>query len=320
MENIETADIKRSDNQAVHSDIKGKNIKQAKNQIKALRKKTDDILSIELALDEVNQKAQNSLKIQFYEDKNPIIEELEKLKEELEKEFKNTSSSYQNDSILIDLLQANEEAMNAYLEYVEVYASFSSRLKEAIEALISESFSPYIYQDPKFLYSMSSQMDKTEIVVYDIEKSQQAKINIDLSEFSTNDEVNVVQLPNKELFCIGKKKDLGYAFIIDLNSYEIKRILPPTTYDNRSGIFYYQQNVYIFGGLGELKVDITSQDFLEAENENRKFDLIKNKWSLLPSLPSELCTSSSAVPFKQRIMHVRKRLWQWICLDKDWRI
>ncbi|CAG9310689.1 unnamed protein product [Blepharisma stoltei] len=239
MENIETADIKRSNDQ---------DIKQEKNQIKALRIKTDDILSIELALNEVNQKAQNSLKIQFYEDKNPIIEELEKLKEELEKEFKNTSSSYQNDPILIDLLQANEEAMSAYLEYAEVYASFSSRLKAAIEALISESSSPYIYQDPKFLCSMSSQMNKTELVVYDIEKSQQEKINIYLSEFLTNDEVNVVQLPNNELFCIGKKKDLGYAFITDLNSYEIKRILPPTTYNNRSGIFYYQQNIYIFGG------------------------------------------------------------------------
>ncbi|CAG9310681.1 unnamed protein product [Blepharisma stoltei] len=217
MENIETVDIKRSDNQAANSDIKGKNIKQTKNQIKALRKKTDHILSIELALNEVNQKAKNSLKIQFYEDKNPIIEELEKLKEELEKEFKNTSSFYQNDSILIDLLQANEEAMNAYLEYVEVYASFSSRLKDSIEALISESFSPYIYQDPKYLYSMSSQMYKIELVVYDIEKSQQANASIYLPEVLTNDEVNVVQLPNKELFCIGKANDLGYAFIIDLN-------------------------------------------------------------------------------------------------------
>ncbi|CAG9310683.1 unnamed protein product [Blepharisma stoltei] len=214
--------------------------------------------------------------------------------------------------------------MNAYLKYVEVYANFSSRFKEAIEALISESFSPYIYQDPKFLYSMSIQMDKTEIVVYNIEKSQQAKININLSEFSTNDEVNVVQLPNKELFCIGKKKDLGYAFIIDLNSYEIKRILPPTTYSNRSGIFYYQQNVYIFGGLARLKVNKTSQgpfpSIFGAENDNRKFDLIKNKWSSLPPLPSWHCTSSSAVPFKQRIMYVRKRLWQWICLEKNWRI
>ncbi|CAG9310680.1 unnamed protein product [Blepharisma stoltei] len=230
MENIGTVDIKRSDNQAANSDIKGKNIKQTKNQIKALRKKTDHILSIELALNEVNQKAKNSLKIQFYEDKNPIIEKLEKLKEEVDKEFKNTSSSYQNDPILIDLLQANEEAISAYLKYVEVYANFSSKLKDSIEALISESSSPYIYQDPKFLYSMSSQMNKTELVVYDIEKSQQEKINICLSEFSTNDEVNVVQLPNNELFCIGKKKNLGYAFIIDLNSYEIKRILPPTWY------------------------------------------------------------------------------------------
>ncbi|CAG9310684.1 unnamed protein product [Blepharisma stoltei] len=95
MGNIGTVGIKRSDNQGAHSDTKGKNIRQAKSQIKLLRKRTDDILSIELALNEVNQKAQNSLKIQFYEDKNPIIEKLEKLKEEVDKEFKNTSSSYQ---------------------------------------------------------------------------------------------------------------------------------------------------------------------------------------------------------------------------------
>ncbi|CAG9310675.1 unnamed protein product [Blepharisma stoltei] len=321
MGNLEAVMAKRSNSHDWN--FKTKNVKQKRKTVEWLRSNTDYILSTELSLNEVNKKPQSSIKLQFYEDKNPIIEKLEKIKEEVEKEFKNISSSYQNNQIFIDLLQTDNEAMNAYLKYVEVYTQFSSILREVIEGLISESFSPYIYQDPKYLYSMSSQMDKTELVVYDIEKSQQEKINIDLSERLTNDEVSVVQLPNNELFCIGNKDDACYVCIIDLNSYKIKRILPSTSYLHRSGIFYYQQNVYIFGGVAVPTINAASWNlfpsFSDEQNCNRKFDLIKNKWSLLPLL-SEDFTSSSAVPFKQRIMHVRKRLWQWICLDKNWRI
>ncbi|CAG9310678.1 unnamed protein product [Blepharisma stoltei] len=191
----------RSKDQLSQIDPRVKHIEQDLTPIESLISKTEHILSIEPALNEMGKETKRPIKLKFYEDKTPIIKELEKIKEEVETEFENINSSYQNNQEFIKLLQANSEAMNAYLKYTEVYTNFSNRLRETIENLVFESFSPYVYQSSKILYSIYTQNDQAELAAYDIEKSQQTKINIDLYEKLTNDEISVVQLPNNELFC-----------------------------------------------------------------------------------------------------------------------
>ncbi|CAG9310685.1 unnamed protein product [Blepharisma stoltei] len=149
----------------------------------------------------------------------------------------------------MQLLKADEEISNIYLKYTETYREFSINIRKKIKCLIDKSFSPYSYEDSKILYSVNSHANPAELIQYDIEKFQLTKVNINLPTLPIRDEASVVQLPNNELFCFGKSdRNRCHAWIIDLNSYQIKRTVPSILYSSKSGIFYYKSSVYIIGG------------------------------------------------------------------------
>ncbi|CAG9310676.1 unnamed protein product [Blepharisma stoltei] len=63
----------------------------------------------------------------------------------------------------------------------------------------------------------------------------------------------------------------------------------------------------MFGGVIIPQFGLTSKPFILGSHNpneicNRKFDLVNNKWTVLPSAPIRSFTGCSAVSFKQKIL------------------
>ncbi|CAG9310669.1 unnamed protein product [Blepharisma stoltei] len=273
-------------------------------EIEAFDMKFNSISLYNDTLSNLTQKPSNSFKIQFYEDNSSKIEELEAIKEKLKTEFDDIVDHYQNDKKVEFLLYNNETIKKSYSAYIDAYQCFSKRLHAAIENLILNDFSPYVYEDSQTLYLINKNFElenKAELSLYNITNFQHSKFNIEDYNALTAASC-IVQLPNNELFCYGKDNPIaGLTLIIDLNSYTIKKILPSGKNISQAGILYFQQCVYIYGGLGILS---TGNYFISTIVQ--RFDLTKNRWETLLSIP-EQSMDSSVVLFKQRILLI----WQW---------
>ncbi|CAG9310667.1 unnamed protein product [Blepharisma stoltei] len=64
-------------------------------------------------------------------------------------------ASYRVNQKYISLTQADEEVKTAYSNYVSIYNEYYGKLRAMIADLISKSFSPYPYDDSKFVYSVN---------------------------------------------------------------------------------------------------------------------------------------------------------------------
>ncbi|CAG9310663.1 unnamed protein product [Blepharisma stoltei] len=268
-------------------------------EIEAFDMKFNSISLYNDTLSNLTRKLSNSFKIQFYEDNSSKIEELETIKEKLKTEFEDIVDHYQNDKKLEFLLYNNEAIKKSYSAYIDEYQCFSKRLHAAIENLILNDFSPYVYEDSQTLYLINKNLElknKAELSLYNITNFQHSKINIEDYNALTAASC-IVQLPNKELFCYGKENPItGITLIIDLNSYTIKKILPSGENISQAGILYFQKCVYIFGGL-----ETSAAGNFTFSKIVQRFDLTKNRWETLLSIP-EQSMNCSVVPFKQRIL------------------
>ncbi|CAG9325857.1 unnamed protein product [Blepharisma stoltei] len=114
-------------------------------------------------------------------------------------------------------------------------------------------------------------------------------IPINLTRFTC-----IAQLPNYELFCFGTEgiPSSGFACIIDLQNYSLKRRLTLGYPCYSSCALYYDGFVYIFGGGNNTKGDLPNF---------YKFDLQNNRWIKRLSLPISSHSCSSII-FRSNIL------------------
>ncbi|CAG9310693.1 unnamed protein product [Blepharisma stoltei] len=260
-------------------------------ELKFFKLKIANIKSRKLVLE---RRSQKSNELEFYGSNNIKLDKLETLKESSEKIFWNIKTSYQTNWNLIYLFKTEKEIRDIYSKYIEAYNDYSRKINEMIQSLKASS-SSYIYEDTKYLYLFDNMVCGVELIQFDIEKSQQKKINIGFDKIVIND-IMTVLLPNNELFFLGINKIYCIACTIDLNSYKIKRVLPLTYYNYKSGIFITIAS--------EVSILLEENPFTRSSEEKtliQRFDLISNRWIVQPSIPN-LLTSFSAVPFKTKVL------------------
>ncbi|CAG9323914.1 unnamed protein product [Blepharisma stoltei] len=183
----------------------------------------------------------------------------------LEKEFENISLIEISPEERKFLSEISSEFMTAYSKYIDAWNSIKTSLKIFAEQLNFES---------KFMYSTCGAPSKTGVMVYDIKNSRLSQAEIKVPE--SFDKACLVQLPNWELFSFGCWEfSSAKAYIFDLKTLSIKRRLPNGPNASWCVGVYYQNCIFIFGGMFELQIlDIAY-----------KFDLATNHWIRLTPIP-----------------------------------
>ncbi|CAG9334786.1 unnamed protein product [Blepharisma stoltei] len=134
------------------------------------------------------------------------------------------------------------------------------------------------------LYLIDRWNNRTNLLVYNtVSDSKQTKILKTPEPLDCN--TCIAQLPNGKLFCYGKNFPIsGITLIIDENGGVQK--LPSGVSCYWSSAIYFNNNVYCFGGIGR---------HMNALALSRRFDLDRNRWVELASMPQADCSCSSVI-------------------------
>ncbi|CAG9315145.1 unnamed protein product [Blepharisma stoltei] len=178
------------------------------------------------------------------------------LKDEIDLKF---NLNFNTDKLLIYLC-ISEKIKSSYQEYLERYENINRVLKRYIDNLS---------YDTNNLYHINFKDDITGLWTINIETRLKEWQKLP-TPYIMGYRDCAVKLPNSELFCFGGSNiNTGAAYILDLQSWTIRKYLPSTNPRIHSGGIFYKNAVYVFGGQ-----DRNSFDCRDVE----KFDLEKNKW------------------------------------------
>ncbi|CAG9326930.1 unnamed protein product [Blepharisma stoltei] len=175
--------------------------------------------------------------------------------------FKNRSDEINN------IVKFNDEASLIYSKYMLSYSNLCHKI---------EKFFLQVNFDMTHCYGLPSNKECT-LFVYNLEEGKKEKVVIE--ELKSLDSSScLIQLQNNELFCYENKGSPYYgtncSWIIDLNTFAIKKAFPSWNLSIGAGGIYLENKVILFGGYRR-------RDFLK---ECSQFDLIKQKWTQLPPI------------------------------------
>ncbi|CAG9327945.1 unnamed protein product [Blepharisma stoltei] len=178
----------------------------------------------------------------------------------IERDFRTTYLFYKNQSSRFD-----EALSKAYNEYITTYHHFSS------------------------LYFISEANSKNHLYVYNTESETKENKILEISESLDCFYAAITQLPNGELFVVGKNGFSESTFIIDRN-YEFRKLQYESYYFGSSAI-YLNRNVYCFG-----------EKWNDSQlARSRRYDFDRNCWFDIAPMPQAYYMSHSVI-FKGDIL------------------
>ncbi|CAG9324883.1 unnamed protein product [Blepharisma stoltei] len=233
-------------------------IELLKEEIAHLNSIINDNKKNEKDLKDSNEELINSQRIKITQDliKNNEAEKAQKIQELREKRFEIWNRSNGQ-----DLEQDFRRTCSKYSS--DIYAD-------------EQAYQDYTnaYRQKTSLYTIDNDLNRTNLIIYDTENDSREVRIVDTHE-SLDLGTCIAQLPNGNLFCFGKDSPIisGTTLIIDEN-YRARE-LPSGTHCYSSSAIYFNNSVYCFGGINN-KGSITLSE---------RFDLNKNRWTKLKSLP-----------------------------------